>query len=451
MIKRIIFFFLLILPILGMAQPEPKDNSPYSRYGIGDVTDRNFFASRSMGGLGASFNDPYQINIVNPASLGYLMATTFDIGVNAEYSGLRDSSDAEYEHRWNGNLSYMSLAIPLQNKLNDILDRRVRNTTAGMAFTLMPYSKVGYNIVTVDQSNFQTGNVNRLFRGSGGTNQFLFSGSLRHKKFSGGFNVGYLFGTLENERAVTFPDIEAPYSTYANAKTNYTGFLYTLGAMYTLDLNQKEIKEKTSTVRKRITFGLHGNTGTNLNTRNSIFEGAERRLSTTQFQRDTLTNIVNEQGSGKLPSELGIGMTYYKGEGLALGLNYSTTAWSNFESTNVNNNLNNTFKLSFGGYYRPNYKSISNYFSRVFYRFGFNYQLVPSEELAVNNGVSVKDYGLNLGFGLPFFYQRKISHANLGVSYGVRGPGTAIEERYWKFTFNFTFNDDEWFVKRKYN
>ena len=451
MIKRIIFFFLILLPILGMAQPEPKDNSPYSRFGLGDITDKNFFASASMGGLGASFTDPYQINIVNPASLGYLTATTFDVGVFGEYSGLRDSNIPEYDYNWNGNLAYLSLAIPLQNKLNDLLDRKERNTTTGMAFTLMPYSTVGYNIATLDQSDFQTGDVTRLFRGSGGTYQFLYSGGVRHKQFAGGFNVGYLFGKIENERAVTFNETEVAYATYGNEQKSLSGFLWNFGAMYTLDLNEKELEDKRSTVYKRVTFGLHGNSGTNLNTTTSLFEGAERQLSLTQFQRDTLTDVIDSIGMGRLPGEIGLGATYYSGQGFALGVNYSTTLWSNFTSDNVNNPLNDTYKLSFGGYYRPNYKSISSYFSRVYYRFGFQYQLVPSEDLAANNGNNVKDYGLNIGFGLPFFYQRKISHANIGLSAGGRGPGTAIEEQYWKITFNFTFNDDEWFVKRKYN
>jgi hypothetical protein len=76
---------------------------------------------------------------------------------------------------------------------------------------------------------------------------------------------------------------------------------------------------------------------------------------------------------------------------------------------------------------------------------------VPTEELPANNGERVTDMGINFGFGLPFFYQRKISHANLGISAGYLGRGTAIEERYIRATFSFTFNDDEWFIKRKYN
>ena len=71
--------------------------------------------------------------------------------------------------------------------------------------------------------------------------------------------------------------------------------------------------------------------------------------------------------------------------------------------------------------------------------------------LQMGQGEDIDDLGINIGFGMPFFYQRKISHANIGVNLGLRGRGTAIEERYVRFTFSFTFSDDEWFIKRKYN
>ena len=281
--------------------------------------------------------------------------------------------------------------------------------------------------------------------------QFIYSAGIRNKNLAGGFNVGYLFGQLENEKSVVFPNQSVPYVTYSNQRSSIGGFVWTGGLMYTLDLNRKALDDKETTVYRRITFGLHGNSTTKFNTTTSLFEGAERAVSTFTVERDTLVSFIDSVDTGTLPSELGFGATYYNGQNFAIGLNYSTTSWSKFNSAIVNNKLNNTYKLSFGGYYRPNYKSINNYFSRVYYRFGFKYELVPSEELAVNAGKSVEDYGVSVGFGLPFFYQRKISHANLGLSYGLRGAGTAIEEQYWKITFNFTFNDDEWFIKRKYN
>jgi len=103
--------------------------------------------------------------------------------------------------------------------------------------------------------------------------------------------------------------------------------------------------------------------------------------------------------------------------------------------------------LTFGGYYRPNYKSIDKYYQRMYYRFGFYYGDAP---ISVDSE-QIKDYGLTIGFGMPFVYQKKFSHANIGFTIGRRGSGSIIEEQFAKMSFGFTFNDDEWFIKRKYN
>ena len=68
--------FLLIV-LAGTAQQ--NDNSPYSRYGIGDISDNNFNHTRQMSGLGSSYIDGYHINIVNPASYSFLNATALSL------------------------------------------------------------------------------------------------------------------------------------------------------------------------------------------------------------------------------------------------------------------------------------------------------------------------------------------------------------------------------------
>ena len=67
------------------------------------------------------------------------------------------------------------------------------------------------------------------------------------------------------------------------------------------------------------------------------------------------------------------------------------------------------------------------------------------------DGIGVDQYGVTFGLGLPFVYQRSGSNASLGVDFGRKGQGTIIEEAYLKLNFGFTFNDEGWFIKRKYN
>ncbi len=443
-VRKGIVLIALLMPILSWAQP--KDNSPYSRFGIGDIVDDNFLASQYMGGLGASFIDPYNINIVNPASLSYLGASTFDIGLFAERSTLTDNQNISVS-RWNGNLNYLSLAFPLQNALNDILDRKKRDINAGMGFTLMPYSTVGYDISSfLFDENFGEYEIN--YQGSGGSYQFLWSNGIRYKNLAVGLNLGYLFGKISNVTNINFTDSDAAFTSFLDRNTNISGFVWRGGIMYTHILNQKKSADDQSTEFKKFVFGLYVNSSTSLNTRANIFEASLLSLPGGETIIDTFKDVRGEKTEGTLPSEIGLGVSYVNGNSFSLGMNYETTKWSNFSSEIVNYNLKDTYKLSFGGFYRPNYKSITNYFSRVYYRFGGFYQKVPVE---INQGEDIKDYGISVGLGMPFFYQRKISHANLGVTLGWKGNGTSIEERYIKFSFSFTFNDDEWFIKRKYN
>jgi hypothetical protein len=449
-LRGMLFILLCFTTIIISAQP--KINSPYSRYGFGEISDRNFFFSENMGGLGGSIIHPHIINIVNPASLGFLETTAFDMGVYAKSYGLRDLGDTEYTQLWSGNLSYLSLAVPLQNKLNDLLDRKKRDINATTAFTLKPFSVVGYNITTQDSTNTEIGSITRNFTGEGGTYNFTWSNAVKYKNLSLGLNLSYLFGKIDYTNQLFVNNNFASFVTSSENGVGISGFQYNVGLIYNHYFNLDEFNEQKSTTLKQLSIGLYGNSKTSYTSTESQLSIA-RQISLTglALSTDTLGSIQNEKFDGVLPSELGFGISYYHGEKFALGLDYVRNDWSKFQGNFVNNPLKSTYKLSFGGFYRPNYKSISSYFSRVYYRFGVHYRLVPSEDLIINGGESIRDVGLNFGMGMPFFYQRKISHANIGVSAGYLGQGTAIEERYVKLTFSFTFNDDEWFVKRKYN
>ena len=53
--------------------------------------------------------------------------------------------------------------------------------------------------------------------------------------------------------------------------------------------------------------------------------------------------------------------------------------------------------------------------------------------------------------GTVLNFEPFVPTANLGIDIGRSGMNTPIQENYFRFTLGFTFNDDEWFVKRKYN
>ena len=77
LITSVLIFILLPL----MAQN--NTNSPYTRFGYGDLGERSFGAGRAMGGVGYGLRSPKQINPMNPASYSCMDSLTFlfDFGV----------------------------------------------------------------------------------------------------------------------------------------------------------------------------------------------------------------------------------------------------------------------------------------------------------------------------------------------------------------------------------
>lgn len=72
----------------AIAQEKPREFSPYSRFGIGDLADPHFGAVSHLGGIAAAFTDRNQLNADNPASLGALRSTAFEVGVSTKYTTL---------------------------------------------------------------------------------------------------------------------------------------------------------------------------------------------------------------------------------------------------------------------------------------------------------------------------------------------------------------------------
>ena len=276
MIKRFIISIILMMPLVALCQPQL--NSPYSRFGLDDINDRNFYTSRFMGGLGASYTDPYQINIVNPAALAHMNVASFDIGLYAENYGLRNGATdnnpepGAYNSLWTGNLSYMSLALPLQNRVNDLLDRKQRDFTMTTAFSLLPYSDVGHDIATISEVE-GVGEVKQSYEGEGGSYQFVWSNGARYKNFSFGFNLGYFFGKIENASILEF-DLSEPYFNSVFTETNrLSGFLWDVGAIYTLKLNKNQ-PEGEKAVGRYLNFGIHGHSKTGFTSKFVEVKGA---------------------------------------------------------------------------------------------------------------------------------------------------------------------------------
>lgn len=441
-----LYGFVLIM-IASQLSAQGGLNSPFSRYGIGDRADPGFYHLRSMGGISAAYSDTYHMNFENPASLSMLRATSFDVGVSMKSSWLSDENTSS--QIWSGNLEYLALAFPLRNPLNEVFDRSKKKYWLGMGFALRPYTTVGYDITNTEETA-DVGIVENNFVGSGGSYEVLWGNSFRYQNFSIGLNLGYILGNIKYERNTGFPNTTNSFDNRFHYDYSLRAFTWRLGTLYQFFLNKDAVTKKLGTQPNVLNVGAYVSSKTSLKTNaEEILFGEYNILGTgtgISAITDTLSARTGIEGRGNLPAEFGFGAMYFKGSDWRLAIDYKRTLWSQYRNEANPEELSDTQRLSIGGSFRPNYKSFT-YRDRILYRFG----AYLSEDPRSIEQESISSYGVTFGLGLPFIYQRKVSNMNLAFDFGRRGNTSTVRETYVKLGLGLTFNDDEWFYKRKYN
>ncbi|MCB9299623.1 MAG: hypothetical protein H6566_03180 [Lewinellaceae bacterium] len=421
----------------------PKINSPYSRYGLGNLVDQFYAGPGGMAGMSAAFHDPYHLNILNPASLTQLQSTAFEVGLYAQYSGLK--GEEATQGIWSGNLQYMALGFPLINPINETLDRRKSPIRLGMAFALQPYSIVGYNIEAPVESP-DLGLVTNYLKGTGGTYNLTWSNAISYKGFSAGATLGYLFGKLTNSRRVEFDSLNDAYVTEFLDDVSLSGLFWRFGLQYTHDFKKLNANGELEPSGRRLIFGAHGSSTNDFNTKSSHYA---ERYSFTYGVQDTIQDGSIVEQKGTLPSSLAIGLTYEHRNKLRIGTEFEIQNWSGYVNDGKPEDpLSDTWRGMVAVEIIPNYLSYNNYFERVRYRFGAFYGTDPRSF----GGEQLRKYGVTAGFGFPLILPRqRISFVNLALEAGQFGLADTLRENYVKMTLGFTLNDNTWFFKRKFN
>ncbi len=434
--RSLIFtFFALLISTTVFAQP--KTNSPYSRFGLGDLLDQRFAVLQTTGFTNA-YHDYYHLNFQNPASFGHLTVAAFDIGLYAQRSTWEDGNNSN--ENWSGNLSYLSIGFPMLNPVNQVLDREIKPLKWGMGFNLQPYSLIGYDLQTVSDPE-DIGQIITRLQGTGGTYQLQWANGVKYKQFSGGINIGYLFGRLENAQVISLNELTSSYENRFNDNINIKGFTWNLGAQYDI-----LIKTEDPRYQKSVTIGVTGHSGHEVKTKTSQF--FERFNRTYIFPQDTILSTSNIRGNATLPAAFGAGVIYTQNNKLQVGVNFDFSAWSDYENDANPEELSNSWRVSFGGEYIPNYASYNSFLKRVRYRAGTFYGRDPRSI----DGEQINQIGATIGFGLPLSLARQqVSFVNLSFEIGKNGANTDIKETYGRMIVGFTLNDNSWFFKRRFN
>src|SRR4030095_15826911 len=112
-----------------------QENSPRSKYGLGDIVPTGNIVNRAMGGLATPYFDAQSVNFLNPASFSKLRLTTFDLGFELDTRTLREVNGSNKFNSGSANVSYVMLGIPVVPKLQ-----------WGFALGLRPNTRISYKI-----------------------------------------------------------------------------------------------------------------------------------------------------------------------------------------------------------------------------------------------------------------------------------------------------------------
>jgi hypothetical protein len=422
----------------------PKLNSPLSRFGLGNPLDQVHAAAAGMGALESTYQNPFHLNIQNPASLANLQSTSLEVGLYARNADLSDATGSV--NTWQGNIRYLALGFPLRNPISLNLDRQQNSWNAGMAFSLAPTSLVGYDLRLENESE-DFGTTSNTLKGNGGAYRVSWSTAFRYRYLSVGVNLNYNFGKITNSRILTFDDIAESLASEFLEDVSINGINLGYGVQYNYNFKKPNEKGEMVLSGKRIIFGLNGNLGSDINSDATLLF---RRFSPNGalFVSDTLRSIVNETGALRLPSSYSFGVAYEEVNNLFVGVEYGSRNNSAYRNEVRPDELLDASRVAFGIQYIPNATSYNRFWKRVRYRAGLRLE----EDGRSIDGVQARRNAITFGLGMPLRLPRQqISFLDLAVEFGKFGVPDILDENYVQFTMGFSLNDNSWFFKRKLN
>ncbi|MEP7374340.1 MAG: hypothetical protein ABI675_13175 [Chitinophagaceae bacterium] len=446
---------LITLITLVSVKASSQDNSPYSRYGLGDIVPSTNINSRGMGGISSAYTDFLSINFNNPASYGSFQTVKeplarkmlygraiLDIGLNIETRTLREPNNVEKFSASNALFSHVQVGVPLRPNW-------------GLSFGLRPITRVSYKMsnraLLIDPRSGRIDSAVTLNEGDGGS--YLASVGLGHKiklstsqTLSFGINGGYLFGKQDySRRRSIFNDSLSYNSGNWQTTTSYGSLYFTGGLQYQAKLN-KDIF---------LTVGVHGNWKQNLNaSKDEIAETYFFDESSGYVRIDSISDQKNIKGKIVYPGAYTAGFIIEKfvtakQAGWLIGIDYVQNKWSDYRIYGqVDPSVRDKWELRIGAQLKPIPKT--NYFSNVTYRAG---AFFGPEYIYIDKKLPV--FGATFGLGLPILNYNRQSPGqatliNLAFEFIKRGNNdNVLKENIFRLSAGFSLSDF-WFAKKKY-
>lgn len=434
--KYKLYFFpvFLIVSLVAGAQ----ENSPFSRYGLGDLLPAQNIVNRAMGGFTSTYANTQNINFSNPASYSQLYRVTYDIGVTLDSRSLRSASPVQKYNSVNLAPSYVALGLPIS------LKNRI-----GLAFGIRPISNVNYSIS--EAKRITADSFLSFYEGSGGLYQGFAGIAKEWKNFRIGINTGYLFGKKDINTRTIPVDSVTTYKGNSQENVSYSHAFVNFGLQYYDSINPTT----------NISIGISGNLKQKLNAKRTVVrETYTYDFSDNTIVIDSVYNSGQQNGNITLPSSFTAGISinkffFYQGgryDKSMIGAEYENSKWSQYRSFGEADKLVNSWKFRLGGQLLPtNTFETKNYWSLITYRAGFYY----GQEAVNADGNKLPVYGITFGAGIPIRkysrYNNELSVVNTSFEIGKRGNSkNNITEGFFRFAASINLSDI-WFIKRKYD
>ena len=403
-------------------------SAPYSAFGLGYLNQNNNARNMSMGGIGIGTRDYFTINIKNPASYSAFDTTSFvfEGAVAGNYLSLK-SNDFN-EGASTASLSHLLFGFPVTKWWKSSIG-------------LVPFSTVGYDVNSTQNKEY-IGNILYSYEGSGGISRFYWGNAIQPlKNLSIGFNMSYLFGTIDKSQNITFPDSAYRINSKINNQVSVGDLYFDFGIQYF-----KELKKNL-----KLVVGGTYHPKLNINAKRTYYARSYLgSVSGVEFFKDTIAYFKDDKGKITIPEGYGIGFSLTKTDNWLVGFDYQFNKWKSYQSFDISDSLVNSHNFSAGGQLVPDYKSTS-YLNRIDYRLGVKYSMsyLQLRDTRING------FGITFGVGLPLrslAVRGSRSKINLGVEIGRRGTldNELIQENYINVYLGVSIYE-RWFIKRRYN
>jgi hypothetical protein len=444
--------FLAVLFIFFSIASFAQDNSPYSRYGLGDMTPQTNIATRGMGSISAAYADSLglSINFNNPASYSQFLAVKearskklqygrviLDVGLNFANRTLITPNTPDRFTASDGYFSYLQVGMPIKKNW-------------GISFGLRPLSRISYMInkyerLTDPVTGIPIDSALTQFHGTGGSYLPSVGTGFAIGNLSLGLNFGYLFGSKATTTFRNFiNDTVLYYSSDHTTSTSFGNTFFNAGLLYTIKFNKNTL----------LRLGLTGNWQQTIKaTQNVLTQTFTRGAAGDELRIDSVFEENNKKGEIIYPAmyKAGFVLEHNKSDlsGWSIAADLSQSKWNDYRFFGQKDSVKDNIELNVGAEIRPRAKE--NYFSHVAYRFGF---------YAGDDYINVEDklplFGVSFGLGLPIRNFNRLSPGqftilNLALEYGKRGnDNNLLKENLFRLSASFNLSD-LWFGKKKYD